>query len=476
MADRYLKIFTLPPRLYANGSPVIVEAGALHKDSVLGDVVAQLKFRSLVQKDISTITVDIMCFDSAKQVITPSFVYKYVDLDLQKTDLYFGQKTLITLPNTTTRSFEVRVKHVQFTDGSELSVAADNWNPIPQQPDISTYGSDFKEHFQRKYGDDGKSEPMIFEDLWLCSCQKENKQDVTFCSKCGKAYSLLFPFDIEQEKRDAIEEKCLERLERERQAEIARKEAERIAKRNKKIVLIATSISAILITMAILLTKVIIPTCKYNKAVDLMKNGEFDDAYTIFGKLGNYKDSMSKLDEVKSLHLKTYGFETTKDGFVTYGSYEQDNNKENGKEKIEWIVLKVQNNRALLLSKYCLESKTIIGSYRNDVTWENSDLYEWLNTEFVEVAFSNEEKNNILNDITLLTSSELYEFSETHDIKNAVFTRYGQAFSLTDGENGETAWWLKGTGNCVDSKGLEGYTGPNKPCGVRPVIWIDLNL
>lgn len=264
-------------------------------------------------------------------------------------------------------------------------------------------------------------------------------------------------------------------LEKQRQKEIAEKEKALIARRNKKIALIVTPIIAIIIACVILLTTVIIPTSKYNNAIDLMKNSELDDAYAIFSELGNYKDSISKLDEIKLLYLKNYGFEITKDGFVTYGSYEQDNNKENGKEKIEWIVLKAQNNRALLLSKHCLESKAIVGSYRNDVTWENSDLYEWLNTEFVEVAFSNEEKNNISKEITLLTSSELYEFSETHDIKTATFTRYGQAFSMTAGKNGETGWWLKGAGNYVDSEGLEGYTGPNKPCGVRPVIWIDLS-
>jgi hypothetical protein len=44
---RYLNLFTLSPRLYCTGSPIIIEAGALHKDTTLGDVVLQLKFSSL---------------------------------------------------------------------------------------------------------------------------------------------------------------------------------------------------------------------------------------------------------------------------------------------------------------------------------------------------------------------------------------------------------------------------------------------
>ena len=184
---------------------------------------------------------------------------------------------------------------------------------------------------------------------------------------------------------------------------------------------------------------------------------------------------MSKVDEAKLLYIKNSGLETTEEGLVIFGSYEQDNNEENGKEKIEWIVLNVQDNRVLLMSKYCLDSKTIVGSYRNDVVWENSDLYEWLNTEFVENAFSAEEKNSISKEVTLLTSTELNEFYRIRDVKTGVFTRYGQARSMTAGINGETGWWLKGEGDYVNCEGVEGYTGPNKPCGVRPVIWIDLS-
>lgn len=38
--------------------------------------------------------------------------------------------------------------------------------------------------------------------------------------------------------------------------------------------------------------------------------------------------------------------------YVKFGSYEQDNDLSNGKEKIEWLVLDLQANEALLISKY----------------------------------------------------------------------------------------------------------------------------
>ncbi len=41
----------------------------------------------------------------------------------------------------------------------------------------------------------------------------------------------------------------------------------------------------------------------------------------------------------------------------SFGSYEQDNDLTNGAEPIDWEVLDIQDNRALLISKYALDSK-----------------------------------------------------------------------------------------------------------------------
>ena len=88
-----------------------------------------------------------------------------------------------------------------------------------------------------------------------------------------------------------------DRLERERKAELARKEAKRIAKRNKKIALIVTPIICIILAAAIVLTQVIIPNNKYNKAVALMKDGKYTEAIAAFDALDGHKDSKKKIVE-----------------------------------------------------------------------------------------------------------------------------------------------------------------------------------
>ena len=120
MAGRYLTLFTFTERMYTKDSPIIIEAGALHKDTIIGDVVAQLKFSSLVSKKILSVTVEITCFNAANEVITSSFIYKYKNIVTDDEQQFFGNKTLITLPDNDARSFEVKITEVGFSDCSTV--------------------------------------------------------------------------------------------------------------------------------------------------------------------------------------------------------------------------------------------------------------------------------------------------------------------------------------------------------------------
>jgi len=80
---------------------------------------------------------------------------------------------------------------------------------------------------------------------------------------------------------------------------------------------------------------------------------------------------------------------------VTFGHYEQDNDMANGPEAIEWIVLDVQGDKALLLSRYGLDSKRYNERYQA-ITWENCTLRKWLNEEFLNTAFDGKEQAAIL--------------------------------------------------------------------------------
>ena len=89
---------------------------------------------------------------------------------------------------------------------------------------------------------------------------------------------------------------------------------------------------------------------------------------------------------------------STVGNIVKFGRYEQDNDLLNGSEEIEWIVLDVQGGKALLFSKYGLDAKPFHeGEFTSkSVTWETCTLRKWLNSDFINIAFSEEEKAAIV--------------------------------------------------------------------------------
>ena len=81
--------------------------------------------------------------------------------------------------------------------------------------------------------------------------------------------------------------------------------------------------------------------------------------------------------------------------YITFGHYEQDNNTGNGKEPIDWLVLEVRGDRALLISRYGLDCKPY-NTNNADVTWEKCSLRKWLNETFLNNAFSVKEQTAIV--------------------------------------------------------------------------------
>ncbi len=75
---------------------------------------------------------------------------------------------------------------------------------------------------------------------------------------------------------------------------------------------------------------------------------------------------------------------------IYLGSYEQDGNTGNGKEAVCWRVLKVLGNKVLLLSEYALDVKPYHEKNEN-VTWQDSDIRQWLNEDFLYEVFGNPE-------------------------------------------------------------------------------------
>jgi hypothetical protein len=198
---------------------------------------------------------------------------------------------------------------------------------------------------------------------------------------------------------------------------------------------------------------------------------------------------------------------------VKFGSYEQDDNLKNGKEDIEWIVLDKKYNKALLLSKYALDSMPYNEHSNKNMTWENCTLRNWLNDTFLEEAFNHEEyeiiytanisadKNpnydadpgkNTKDKVFLLSIKEVKKYFPSKRDRECQATEYAKAegilLSDATSSNGEEncLWLLRTPGNTnffVSFVNPGGYVYDfgdfpffNEHYGVRPAIWVKFSL
>ena len=120
---------------------------------------------------------------------------------------------------------------------------------------------------------------------------KDADEQIIACRKKIEEIKALAEADRLERERKAE----ADRLEQERKAEADRLEQERIAKRNKKIAIIATPIVCAIIAFTIVLNTVIIPNGKYNDAIALMDAGKYNEAIVAFEALDGYKDSAAQI-------------------------------------------------------------------------------------------------------------------------------------------------------------------------------------
>lgn len=325
------------------------------------------------------------------------------------------------------------------------------------------------------------------------------------------------------------------------------------AKKRKKIAAIVTPIIVcVLIAFLIVLITVIIPNVKYNSAVNLynigmydeamaafkelngykdseeqitkcetaikdaeykyavylFNNGKYYEAIAAFNELNGYKDSTQKANEIFNQKIMAKLKEAAVGDIVYFGKYEQDNNTSNGKEDIEWLVLAKEGNKALVISEYALDCQQYNTSERR-VTWEYCSLRKWLNTTFINAAFSSTEQNVIISSTVTEefmlgnnTTDKVFILSDTevtHYFKEAdsYFSKasarqcHGTAYCYAQGAyknwNGNCWWWLRSPvyydpaniQHCDVAHVSEGGSYVQcsvdcDSCAVRPAFWINI--
>lgn len=292
MSERYSKLFSLPENLYAEGSPVIIAAGALLKDNQIGRVIAQLKLRNISSKTIKAATVSLLPLNTVGKPLGKAVRYEYLDLSSTR-DTDFGSKSAIPLPDASTRSFSVAVAEVIFTDNSVWNANDAAWETLKSPEALtSRLDGEMVKQFRIEYGSGAKNFFLEQKDLWYCVCGAVNRREETICHSCRKPIYDLRNIDLE-----ALKESKEQRVARERE-QAAKKAA--ATQKNIKVLATVLVVAAVFFIVASFVNDAIKKNNAYNEAALLMEQGKYEEAIQAFSALDGYKDSAEQIQSAKN--------------------------------------------------------------------------------------------------------------------------------------------------------------------------------
>ena len=191
--------------------------------------------------------------------------------------------------------------------------------------------------------------------------------------------------------------------------------------------------------------------------------------------------------------------------YVNFGEYPYE--KDGAVAPVLWRVLDVENNQALMLTEYVIDTQQIIfetdqqkidkGDYRRINSYEESDLYIWMNTIALDTLLGNDPARNALVDVPgqgklfILTMEQYltteYGFSadkwDNQPTRHAKGTPYAlKARGLYKDDSGNVSYWAAGIKDVAGTRfALIGFNGhmswggyTRKNVGLRMAIKLDL--
>ncbi len=251
---------------------------------------------------------------------------------------------------------------------------------------------------------------------------------------------------------------------------------------------------------------------KYENALTYLENNMASQALEELRSIANYEKYAPAM-EILATNIELQRIQTQEqtarrneeiiasirtDDHILFGHYEQDNDKSNGKEPIEWIILNRSGDRLYIISRYGLDSKPFNETAPCD--WKDSSLRKWLNNTFLSEAFTVQEQSiisdtevdnsskegyrdwgtpgssNTRDKIFLLSGREAFDIYFPSDNVRAVQpTKYARA------QGGGAGWWTRSPGRsfntamhvCSDGH-RDGHKVYYTDYSIRPVLWIDL--
>ena len=187
---------------------------------------------------------------------------------------------------------------------------------------------------------------------------------------------------------------------------------------------------------------------------------------------------------------------------VIFGTYYWISEQE--KREIEWIVLGKKHNSIMVLSKYALAAMPYTTDKKPFANWPKSSIRAWLNEQFINDAFTNQqllhisetEVTNLQSEsipetevgdckptrdkVFLLSYREAMQYFATDDDRATVATPYAESILYSNKSSNKPYWILRSNGtnmaviSAVNESGAIVGSGTKSTKLIRPAIWIDL--
>ena len=219
----------------------------------------------------------------------------------------------------------------------------------------------------------------------------------------------------------------------------------------------------------------------YVKALNYLAQNEYDNSRAIFEELGDFKDSQELIGTIEARRvtnkIKTIAAANVGD-IVTFGTFETDGNTENGKEALTWQVLSNRDDLVTLITEQSIAAMRYHSS-PSATNWADCSLRTWLNDSFFNEAFDQNEVGFICNNyittptnpdfpspsgdatrdkVFLLSLNEVLSYFGSITERKLKCTYASYSNTYLDG-NDYCCWWLRTPGAMLESAVCVDTTG-----------------
>lgn len=367
---------------------------------------AQILFRNIGSQAVEGVTVAIQCRGLNQDVLTDVKEYLYADLRALRGQT-FGHDVSIPLPDAQTRSYQVHINKITFSDGSTYTPCAP-LHLVERPPYLTFSDRKLPSEFPKDIKDTCFAQN---EDGWFCVCGSRNLANENTCWNCGHskeqaqmAQSLyqeaekMTTTDASEKEWEKLAYNATEAgaaalnayaqgklgiLQREREWKQKQKKEEILNQKRKKerrtafLIVIAFVVVGVVVYFA---ANIITKEMLYQRAKKELQQGNYAEASETFTRLGDYKDSATQVQNAKDEESYQTGIEALEMGWY-HKAY----------VNLSTLSQKEYKDSADYYAKLCVELQNMAGIYVNvdDLKVIKSDISQgktptvWLDVDVV---------------------------------------------------------------------------------------------